>query len=485
MPELGEPISDREMDVLQCLVEGASNREIAQQLSISPNTVKVHLRNIYTKLGVSSRTEATTVALQQGVLTIPGVDVEEEAAGGEVKRETQEAAASSAEKDPAERADSGPGAGEEDFAEAGRVPSVRGLLAGANRRVLFLGGIVAAALLILAALAVGQLAGGDVAEGTQPTVTTSAGEEEAFRETQIGNHWLAARPLPAPRAHMAVVNVGLEVYSIGGETAGEVDNTVAVYDTQERRWSQQAPKITAVADATAVVLAGEIFVVGGRLEDGRATTIVEAYSPLNNGWRPVTPLPRPVAGGLALASGGKLYLFGGQDGDEVLNEAYMYDPAGDRWETLPTMQQARVFAAGGTLGSDLYVVGGSDGRRALATCERFDPVEAAWSSCPDMLVPRAGAAAAVVLNSLYVIGGGLHDDVSFSEVYSADGEEWREITTPMLADAPSWPHLGVTNVETRIYALGGMRNGSPSGDVFVYAPLVYQFFIPAASGSGD
>lgn len=474
MPELGEQISDRELDVLHCLVDGASNREIAQQLSISPNTVKVHLRNIYTKLGVSSRTEATTVALQRGVLTIPGVDVEEEEAGDEAERESD-----SAEGVPA-------GSSQADGPEADRIATAGALLAEANRRVLFLGGIVTVALLLLAVLAVGQLLGEDVAEGTPPTVTASTeSEEEIFVETEVGNNWLAARPLPAPRAHMAAVTVGLEVYGIGGETAGAVDNTVAVYDTQERQWSQRAPKITAVADATAAVLSGEIYVVGGRLEDGRATTIVEAYSPLNDGWRPVTPLPRPITGGLALSSGGKLYLFGGRDGDEVLNEAYVYDPAADRWETLPAMQQARVFATGGTLGSNLYVVGGSDGRRALATCESFDPVDAAWSSCPDMLAPRAGAAGAVVLNRLYVIGGGLHGDVSFSELYSAENEEWTEITTPMLAEASTWPHLGVTNVETRIYALGGLRNGSPSGDVFIYAPLVYQFFIPAASSGGD
>lgn len=485
MPELGEPISDRELDVLQCLVEGASNREIAQQLSISPNTVKVHLRNIYTKLGVSSRTEATTVALQQGVLTIPGVDVGEEAADDEAEKESQEPAGSLVEEVPPEPANGQRVVSGEDSVQANRTPEADSLLANASRRLLLLGGLAAVALLFLVVFAVGQLVGGDVAEGTQPTATTSAAEEEGFTETEIGNNWLAARPLPAPRAHMAVVNVGLDVYTIGGETGGEVENSVAVYDTQERQWNRQASKITAVADATAAVLAGEIYVVGGRLDDGRATTTVEAYSPLNDGWRPITPLPRPVAGGLALTSGGKLYLFGGQDGGDVLDEAYVYDPATDRWDTLPAMQQARAFAAGGTLGSALYVVGGSDGQRALATCERFDPAEEVWSSCPDMLTPRAGAAAAVVLNRLYVIGGGLHSDVGFSEFYSVESEEWREITTPMLAEAPAWPHLGVTNVETRIYALGGLRDGSPSEDMFVYAPLVYQFFIPAASTSGD
>ena len=75
MAEFGEELSDRELEVLQCLVDGSSNKEIAAQLFISQNTVKVHLRNVYTKLGVSSRTEATTVALQQGLIALPGEEL--------------------------------------------------------------------------------------------------------------------------------------------------------------------------------------------------------------------------------------------------------------------------------------------------------------------------------------------------------------------------------------------------------------------------
>ena len=56
---------------------------------------------------------------------------------------------------------------------------------------------------------------------------------------------------------------------------------------------------------------------------------------------------------------------------------------------------------------------------------------------------------------------------------------------PTEVDLAGWSHLGVTNVETRIYALGGQRPGGRADEMFIYAPLVYQFFIPAASASGD
>jgi two-component system, NarL family, response regulator LiaR len=65
-----EPLSEREMDVLRCVAKGWTNREIGQRLAISDRTVQGHLANIFGKLQVSSRTEAVTVGLQQGLLTL-------------------------------------------------------------------------------------------------------------------------------------------------------------------------------------------------------------------------------------------------------------------------------------------------------------------------------------------------------------------------------------------------------------------------------
>jgi DNA-binding NarL/FixJ family response regulator len=59
-------LTPREMDVIQLLAEGLSNKQIAQRLSISPRTVNFHLDNIYSKLGVTSRTEAAIYALRHG-----------------------------------------------------------------------------------------------------------------------------------------------------------------------------------------------------------------------------------------------------------------------------------------------------------------------------------------------------------------------------------------------------------------------------------
>jgi LuxR family maltose regulon positive regulatory protein len=66
--ELVEPLSERELEVLQLIADGLTNREIATRLFLSVNTVKAHTRNVYGKLGVHSRTQAAARAQVLGIL---------------------------------------------------------------------------------------------------------------------------------------------------------------------------------------------------------------------------------------------------------------------------------------------------------------------------------------------------------------------------------------------------------------------------------
>jgi DNA-binding NarL/FixJ family response regulator len=61
-------LSSREIEVLQMIAYGATNREVAEALHISPQTVKTYLERIFTKLGVSDRTRAVAVALKHGIV---------------------------------------------------------------------------------------------------------------------------------------------------------------------------------------------------------------------------------------------------------------------------------------------------------------------------------------------------------------------------------------------------------------------------------
>ena len=68
--ELAEPLSERELEVLDLLAEGLSNKLIAHRLSISEHTVKTHVAAIFAKLGASSRTEAVSQAIRRGLVML-------------------------------------------------------------------------------------------------------------------------------------------------------------------------------------------------------------------------------------------------------------------------------------------------------------------------------------------------------------------------------------------------------------------------------
>lgn len=69
-PWRGNPFSltRREVEVLECIGRGLNNSEIAQELVLSRNTVKTHVRSILTKLDVSNRIEAITLSLEHGLI---------------------------------------------------------------------------------------------------------------------------------------------------------------------------------------------------------------------------------------------------------------------------------------------------------------------------------------------------------------------------------------------------------------------------------
>ena len=63
------PLTQREKEILQLVVRGLTNRDVAQELNISETTVKAHMGNIFNKLGVSNRTEAAMSATQLGLIS--------------------------------------------------------------------------------------------------------------------------------------------------------------------------------------------------------------------------------------------------------------------------------------------------------------------------------------------------------------------------------------------------------------------------------
>ncbi len=63
-------LSQREREVLYLVAQGLSNKEIAHQMGLSIRTVHSHLASVFTKLKVSSRTQAVLLAMHQGMLSL-------------------------------------------------------------------------------------------------------------------------------------------------------------------------------------------------------------------------------------------------------------------------------------------------------------------------------------------------------------------------------------------------------------------------------
>lgn len=70
-PAPGLDLTEREREVLQLMIEGLNNIQIAGRLTVSPSTIKSHVSNILAKLGVASRTEAVTLALRNEIVPPP------------------------------------------------------------------------------------------------------------------------------------------------------------------------------------------------------------------------------------------------------------------------------------------------------------------------------------------------------------------------------------------------------------------------------
>ncbi|HTB87549.1 MAG TPA: response regulator transcription factor [Steroidobacteraceae bacterium] len=66
----GDPLTEREVEVLSRIAEGDRNRDIAEHLGIAEDTVKVHVKRIMDKLGAKDRTQAVAIGIRRGVITL-------------------------------------------------------------------------------------------------------------------------------------------------------------------------------------------------------------------------------------------------------------------------------------------------------------------------------------------------------------------------------------------------------------------------------
>ena len=441
------PLSAREQEILQLVATGASNKEISQQLYISINTVKVHLRNIYAKLEVSSRTEAAMWAVQHGLVDAGVPDVQGvEQGGGQSPDITSDV----------------PLADDHRFQWANAIP----------RRMLpwFVAG--AAILLVLAGIGINWVWQSSQATATPDALTAASAIEQS--------RWQRLADMPTARAGLAAAAYDNLIYAIAGEGVNGPVSANERYDPQTDAWETLTPKPVPVADVHAGVIGGKIYIPGGRLANGGVTNVLAIYDPRSDAWTEGSPLPVALSAYALAAFEGRLYLFGGWDGEKYVDSVYGYAPTLDQWRSLPPMPTARGFAGAVAAGGKVFVIGGFDGQQALTTHEVYFPdreggAAPLWEQAAPLPVGRYAMGVVSVADILYLIGG--DDELGnefFSLVYFPQRDEWQPIESPFTHPVS---FLGVTPFQPHLFVLGGRSRGEIVSQNLAYQ-AVYTISIP-------
>jgi len=431
-------LSDREIEILELLASGASNKEIAARLVISTNTVKVHLRNIYAKLDVKSRTEAAMSAIRNNLVGVEGI--------------------------PSNRADTLPSN------SADRPLTTQGLRDWSrNKRniwVLTVSLTVMFLVMIIGMLLI--LRGGSRVDPENPEL----------------ERWQRKADLPTPRSGLATVVYANQIYTIGGETSTGVTGVMQRYDPALDEWSILETKPLPVTDIKAAVIGERIYVPGGRLETKDPTDVVEVYDPLLSKWDRISSLPIKLSGYALVAFEGKLFLFGGWDGTSYLSTVFSYDPEEDQWVERAPMLTPRSYSGAAVVGGVIYVVGGYNQGVSLAVNESYYPsrdIEGGepWIEKAPMPERRYAMGIDGLADILYVFGGKLDTNGTNNLLqYIPQRDEWQIIKS--APNKEERQQLGLITFEGNLYVMGGQTNGKFLSSNFAYQAL-YSLLIPILS----
>jgi DNA-binding CsgD family transcriptional regulator len=440
-------LSEREIEIIRLVATGASNKEIAQVLVISPNTVKVHLRNIFTKLEVASRTEATMVAIRQGWVNSPGNQNETN-----LDEKTEE----------------------NDYPSSGESETRPELLQESNRNrrgVLILTGFAVIIVIVFYLLSVWR---------NQNTLVETTAVPGQTNLSESINRWEALSSIPQPLMGMAFSRYEQSFYLMGGKTNDGISDEVWIYDIDSDQWIKGQNIPHAVWNIKAAVLGEKIYVPGGMTEAETNTQILSVYDPRENQWERRADLPYPISDYCLTAFEGKLYLFGGWNGKGYSNQVLLYTPEDDEWTSFGEMPKAKGACSASVVGGKIHVFGGKNeveifNDHDLFVPQRYLQNEDPWETAAEMPEVRYGMESGVLADMIYVAGGLDGEGNSLDLIqYFPPKDLWVSIDQPKEAVGES---PAVIPYETRLYTIGGLLDGNFSNSHQVYQ-AVYTILVP-------
>ena len=428
------PLTKRETQILGLLARGMSNDDIAQELHISPNTVKVHVRNIFEKMGVQSRTEASIEAVKRGWVEVPGLSTEREQA-----------------KPPAW--------------EPLRVEAP-------------VWGWGVLLLLVVVVFFMTFLPTQTFYATTEaPAFTTDISLPRGAPSSRVDvARWSLLSPMPTARSRAASALLADGWHIVGGENATGDLSAHEVYNPAWDQWQTAPPRPIAARGAAAAGIDAMLYVAGG-CNGATALNRLDVFDIKTNIWQVAPPLPAPLCG-LAMTSWeGRLYVFGGWDGDAVQDNVYVFDPETGRWSQGASMPEPRAFAGVATLPDGVYILGGHDGASQRSEVWRYIPTQNRWEPSTPLPEARSGLAVAADAGSIYVIGGGQEEETYLRERFDLTTQSWSTIDAPRQGP---WHHASAAMIGPNLHIAGGW------GGDYLAIHEVYQashlLFLPAQGG---
>ena len=455
-----EKLSERELEILTLIATGASNKEIARQLFISSNTVKVHIRNIFSKLEVNTRTEATLVAIRNGLVSI---DVQ-----------TSENGMLSARKEDSPGNSTLPLESSSQLNTITQTSPEQKLRTHSRRRnwMVWLGVVIT--LLFIGGSFNNLINGREQNEESQsPVISLSPSSNET--------EWKIMANLPTGRREMAVASYENLIYVIAGESVSGVSKLVEVFNPIENTWFKKSNKPIAVSEVSAAQAGGRIYVPGGKLADGNLTNVLEIYSPVLDKWEQGQPLPVALSAYSLVAFEGKLYLFGGWSGIDYVDKVIEYDPSLDKWTERTPLSTPRGFSAATVVGGKIYIIGGKNKEGALNIVEVYSPADdlgtqgIPWTIGVPLPEGRFGMGTANANGIIYLVGGESTSSDSLSALaFFPQDDHWRSFNVNLTEQ---WSHFGLVLFNTNLYAIGGFQNGQIQNKT-LSTQVVYSIIFP-------
>lgn len=458
-----EQLSEREREILKQVATGASNQQIAADLNISINTVKVHIRNIFGKLGVASRTEATLFAVRSGLVKIAS-----ESENGNTAADTTTLVAPAIEVSQQQPmiSDVAPLTSTGASMNEGAAPQPRGIVL--HPALLALIALLAAFLGAGMAVLLIGLADRPAADGsaTGPTAELpAAAAAYPFPAGERSERWSALPALPDNLEGAAATSLGGQIYIIGGARNDAVVGDVWRYDPAAGNWQEVAAKPTPVRDAQAITLNGQIYVPGGFDDTGRATDVVEVFDPAQ-GWTAIESLPAPRAAYSIAELNGQLYLFGGLADNQEHSDVFRYDTRDGVWHSDATeMPTARAYSGAVAIEGRIFVFGGERDGAALNTTEQYIASDETngnpWSIRAPLPEPRGRFGIGNINNQVYLFGGNAARPMVR---YDFRGDRWE----PVASDVSPGLQPAVANRDASLYLVINGGPGRSNSDFFQF-----------------